>query len=338
MKILVTGHTGFKGTWFVHFLSFLGHEISGLALEPEEGSLFHASSTSELLKDDFRLDIRDRMSLKKSLQGKDFDWVIHLAAQALVFDSYEHPLETFDTNVMGTLNILEICTDVVNADKTLVITSDKVYRNLEILRGYSESDPLGGADPYSASKASADIAAQSYLRNFATRSWAIARAGNVIGGGDWAKNRLIPDIIHSLHRGESIELRNPTAIRPWQHVLDCLNGYLTLIKSDSMSTLGNVWNFGPEIDSSLTVSRVTSQVLEAWGTNFSDVKHTQNSNHESGYLLLDSSKARRELNWSDKLSFSESIEFTVSFYRDLFAGKSAQSLVNSQIKKFMEIQ
>lgn len=338
MHYLVTGHTGFKGSWLVMLLSTLGHRVSGIALEPESESLFNQAAISHLLEFDYRVDIRDFVALNEAMSTIKPDVVIHLAAQPLVRYSYMHPIETFESNVMGTLNVLESTKSLADLQAILIITTDKVYRNVSKQSGYVEADPLGGDDPYSASKAAADIATQSWATSFGKSPIAVARAGNVIGGGDWAEDRLIPDIFRSYRESHSPVLRNPESIRPWQHVLDCLNGYLTLVDSMVKNSTAGEWNFGPNHLEKHSVSDVIekfaafSQVsASAWSLDEGD------NPKESDFLLLDSSKARKELGWKDLLTFDSAVEWTAHWYQN-FDAKGAKELSLAQIKAFLALK
>ena len=338
MHYLITGHTGFKGSWLVMLLSTLGHRVSGVALEPESESLFNQADISRLLEFDCRVDIRNFVALNEAFSAIKPDIVIHLAAQPLVRYSYKQPIETFETNVVGTLNVLESTRSLVDLQATLIITTDKVYRNVSKQSGYVEDDPLGGDDPYSASKAAADIATQSWATSFGMSPIAVARAGNVIGGGDWAEDRLIPDIFRSYRESKSPVLRNPESIRPWQHVLDCLNGYLILIDSMIKNSTSGEWNFGPNHLEKYSVSDVIekfasfSQVsASAWSLDEGD------NPKESDFLLLDSSKARKELGWKDFLTFDSAVEWTAHWYQN-FDAKGAKDLSLAQIKAFLALK
>jgi len=317
-------------------LKELGHEVSGIALNPEEESLFSQAQLTDLFTHDIRSDIRDLDSLKSHFTRINPQVVIHLAAQPLVRYSYLHPLETFDSNVLGTLNVLEASKSLSALKATLIITTDKVYKNFGHLRGYIETDQLGGDDPYSASKAAADIASQSWIKSFGDYPIAIARAGNVIGGGDWAADRLIPDLVKSYARNESAVVRNPDSVRPWQHVLDCLNGYLTLI--DSMISIGTAgeWNFGPDHNQKYTVK----EVIEGFAKNFNlSVKPwylDSNVNPaESNLLLLDSTKARDQLHWKDHLDFANSLSWSANWYQTPVS--QAREITVKQIKDFFSL-
>lgn len=335
MHYLITGHTGFKGSWLTLMLTSLGHEVSGLALEPEAKSLFLEADVGQYLKNDLRVDIRDKVATARALREIEPDVVIHLAAQPLVRRSYANPIETFETNVLGTLNVLEATRGIEQLKCILVVTTDKVYKNKNQLTGYNELDPLGGDDPYSASKAAADIAAQSWVKSFGVVPTAIARAGNVVGGGDWAEDRIIPDLVRAYDQNRTPILRYPNAVRPWQHVLDCLNGYLVLIEALLVKTQsGGEWNFGPSLDETHTVNQVVNLFESAWGKKrdyFEVEAHVQNP--ESGLLLLDSSKAVSKLGWKEILSFEECIEWAADWY--LNSTDSTLDKTKKQIEEFL---
>ena len=335
MHYLVTGHTGFKGSWLSLMLQMQGHTVSGISLDPLEKSLFNQASLSEIFANDVRLDIRNREELVRTIEKIDPEVIIHLAAQPLVRESYKFPVETFETNVIGTLNVLEATRHLKNLKATLVITTDKVYKNHNHLRGYVETDELGGDDPYSASKAAADIATQSWIKSFATSPMAIARAGNVIGGGDWASDRIIPDLVKAYSTGDLPILRYPDAIRPWQHVFDCLNGYLALVNAQLSTGVGGEWNFGPDLAQKHSVAELVAAFARGWGVLGSQSWKSNGAEHphEAGYLLLDSTKARKELSWIDKLGFEETINWTVDWYKNS-DNHSIRSLCENQINRF----
>ena len=338
MHYLVTGHTGFKGSWLVMLLSAMGHRVSGIALEPESESLFNQASVSDLLEFDYRLDIRDFLALNEAVSQIKPDVVIHLAAQPLVRYSYKHPIETFETNVIGTLNVLESTKTLAHLQAMLIITTDKVYQNVSRQLGYVEEDPLGGDDPYSASKAAADIATQSWATSFGKSPIAIARAGNVIGGGDWAEDRLIPDVFRSYRVSLSPVLRNPKSIRPWQHVLDCLNGYLMLVDSMIKNSTDGEWNFGPNHLEKHSVSDVIEKfaMFSQVSSSMWVLDATENPK-ESDFLLLDSSKARTQLGWQDFLTFESAVEWTAHWYQN-FESKGARELSLAQIQAFLALK
>ncbi len=316
MHYLITGHTGFKGSWLSLLLEMKGHTVSGIGLDPVEKSLYEQANISDLFQKDLRIDIRNRDAIKKAVEQVDPDVVIHLAAQPLVRESYRTPLETFETNVIGTLNVLEATRNLNNLKAALIITTDKVYKNHNKSRGYVETDELGGDDPYSASKAAADIASQSWIKNFSRSPFAIARAGNVIGGGDWAQDRIIPDLVNAYTNNEIPALRYPDAVRPWQHVLDCLNGYLVLIDQQITQGLSGEWNFGPTSGERHSVKDLVDCFAKAWA--WDSLPWTVDSRiveREANLLLLDTTKARTLLNWKDKLNFEESVSWTCNWYR-----------------------
>lgn len=339
MHYLVTGHTGFKGSWLSLMLQMQGHRVSGISLDPLEKSLFNQAKLGSIFENDLRIDIRKPKELSSAISKIDPEVIIHLAAQPLVRESYKDPRGTFETNVVGTLNLLEGTRGLDSLKATLIITTDKVYKNHNHLRGYVETDELGGDDPYSASKAATDIAAQSWIKNFAASPMAIARAGNVIGGGDWAIDRIVPDIVSAYSSNQLPTLRYPNAIRPWQHVLDCLNGYLKLVDKMISNGISGEWNFGPSLREKHTVVELVQAFAESWGVSinqkFWKIEH-DNHPHEAGYLLLDSSKAREELKWQDKLTFDDSINLTATWYK---ATKAENPLKVSakQINEFLSI-
>jgi CDP-glucose 4,6-dehydratase len=317
-------------------LKELGHEVSGISLSPEKESLFMQAQLTDLFTHDIRSDIRDLDSLKSHFATINPQVVIHLAAQPLVRFSYLHPLETFESNVMGTLNVLEAANLLSEISATLIITTDKVYKNFGHLRGYLETDQLGGDDPYSASKAAADIASQSWIKSFGNHPIAIARAGNVIGGGDWAADRLIPDLVKSYARGESAVVRNPNSVRPWQHVLDCLNGYLTLVDSMISSGTTGEWNFGPDHNQRHTVQEVIGEFAKHFNLSVKPwTLDTQVNPAESNLLLLDSAKARNQLHWKDQLDFGNSLSWSANWYQTPVP--QAREITMKQIRDFLNL-
>ena len=317
-KVLVTGHTGFKGSWLSLWLSELGAEVTGLSLPPEtEHSHWNLLN---LTIDDRRCDIRDVVSVKQIIKNIQPEIVFHLAAQPLVRRSYRDPLETWSTNVMGTANVLEACRHTPSVQAIVAITTDKCYENYELSRGYREDDRLGGYDPYSASKAGSELVAASYRRAFldaeAGALLATARAGNVIGGGDWSEDRLIPDLIRAISEQKSLEIRSPNATRPWQHVLESLSGYLVLGQKLLMGyqDVAGPWNFGPEPESNQTVSEVLRKLNNSWA----DIKWHETGSpqpHEAILLYLDSDKAHRKLNWQPVWNIDCTIEKTADWYK-----------------------
>lgn len=316
MHHLITGHTGFKGSWLSLMLQMQGHEVSGVSLNPPQKSLFVQAKLEGTFKHDFRIDIRNKKDLARAIHAIDPEIIVHLAAQPLVHESYKIPVETFETNLIGTLNLLEATKELKNLQAVLIITTDKVYKNHNHLHGYVETDELGGDDPYSASKAATDIAAQSWIKSFGAVPMGIARAGNVIGGGDWACNRIIPTLVEAYSKGQLPILRYPGAIRPWQHVLDCLNGYLKLIDHMLETKDGGEWNFGPDHSYRHTVGALANAVSKKYSLNANSwILESSNQPREAGYLLLDSSKSRRVLNWRDHLNFEDTVDWTINWYQ-----------------------
>ena len=339
MHYLVTGHTGFKGSWLSLMLQMQGHTVSGISLDPPEKSLFNQAKLSNVFRNDLRIDLRNSTELSSAVKEIDPEIIIHLAAQPLVRESYKDPIGTFETNVLGTLNLLETTKALTNLRATLVITTDKVYKNHNHLRGYVETDELGGDDPYSASKAAADMATQSWIKSFAVTPVAIARAGNVIGGGDWATDRIIPDLVNAYSSNQIPTLRYPHSIRPWQHVLDCLNGYMKLVDSMIRDGISGEWNFGPDLKDKHAVLDLVKVFAKAWGVQATESAWTVEESkqpHESGYLLLDSSKSRNTLGWTDRLSFSDSIDWTAKWYQSVGIS-GVREISNYQIEKFLAL-
>lgn len=314
MHYLVTGHTGFKGAWLIVLLKSLGHRVSGISLDPEPNSLFSLGKLNGLLDNDVRQDIRNFAALEETFSKIQPDVVIHMAAQSQVLTSYEKPYETFDINVTGTLNVLEATKNLKQLKAILVVTTDKVYKNIETLSRYKETAELGGKDPYSASKAMADILTQSWQETQSVPPIGIARAGNVIGGGDNSRDRLIPNLMESITKGVTPSLRNPDAVRPWQNVLDCLNGYLMAIDKLIEYEKSDIWNFGPNEDVCRTVAEVADFVIKRIDPQINWEKSLSTLPAEEKLLLIDSSKARTQLNWKEKYNFESSVNSTIDWY------------------------
>ena len=334
MHFLITGHTGFKGAWLSLLLLERGHHVSGVSLNPERDSLFEKAKISNLLEKDLRVDIRDLDDLTYSFKGINPDVVVHFAAQALVHKSYKDPLTTYGTNVIGTINVLKASQALGELRAQLIITTDKVYKNVNRESGCLESDPLGGYDPYSASKAMADIATQSWISSFENVPTAIARAGNVIGGGDISENRLIPDLVNCYTSGLTPQLRAPNSVRPWQHVLDCLNGYLLLVDALLIGKGEGAWNFGPDQKQARTVSEVSELAGAIWGTENKWKQDLTKYPQEANLLTLNSDKARTNLSWQDKLNFEESVSWTMNWYKSVYTGSSPLEESLQNIKEF----
>lgn len=330
-KILVTGHTGFKGSWLVTWLQMLGAKVVGISLEPNtKPSHFEIlNSATEPQVESHFVDIRDAAKINELINAIKPDAVFHLAAQPLVRESYITPLYTFETNVLGTANILDACRAVDALKAIIVITSDKCYENKEWLWGYRESDPMGGHDPYSASKGCAELVTSSFRNSYFNLDAfgkshqtlvATARAGNVIGGGDWAKDRLIPDIIRGIAANETIQIRNPNATRPWQHVLECLSGYLCLgeklLSGDKCFAEG--WNFAPGFSSDVKVIDVINRIQKYWSKFQYEIKQLKNQPHEANLLKLDCSKAMAKLKWQNVWNLDQTIAATINWYREFY--------------------
>lgn len=337
-RVLLTGHTGFKGSWLAMWLHKLGARVTGLSLAPDEPSLFQAAGVAKLI--DHRIgDIRDIELVRSLVAETKPEIVLHLAAQSLVRASYIDPLGTFSTNVQGTAHVLDAAARCDSVIAVVVVTSDKCYQNREQREGYRESDPMGGDDPYSASKGCTELVAHSWRTSFfGGARVASARAGNVIGGGDWASDRLVPDLIRAFSRGEAARIRNPASVRPWQFVLEPLYGYLLL--AEQLAGGGRVaegWNFGPDQNSIVDVGRVADKVAALWGHG-ARWERTVESNppKESVLLQLDSSKARSKLGWRPALSLDDALENTVGWYKqhDAKADMAAASLL--QIENYQQ--
>jgi CDP-glucose 4,6-dehydratase len=331
--VLVTGHTGFKGSWLTYVLLSLGAKVSGYSLDPlPHEVLFEQLGLSSRLESDFRGDIRDIDQLRKEVDRINPDFVFHLAAQPLVRLSYAKPRETFETNVLGTVNILESLLECKKRCAVVVVTTDKCYENKEWVHSYREEDPLGGYDPYSASKGCAEIVASAYRSSFfskegATVSLATARAGNVIGGGDWAIDRIVPDVMRCVFRGDSVSVRNKRSTRPWQHVLEPLSGYLWLaahLKEPYLSdypdaSLSSAFNFGPPLESNRTVLELVECLLKYTGGSWIDVSNNMEP-HEASKLNLSIDKAFHLLGWRPNWSFENSIRQTALWYTSVHQG------------------
>ena len=312
MHFLVTGHTGFKGAWLTLLLQQRGHSVAGLALDPAPGSLFERAELAPTLVQDHRVDIRDRHAVRDVISASGADVIIHMAAQPLVRESYRDPRYTYETNVDGTLNVLDALAELTTLKATLIVTTDKVYRNDGRRSGYAESDALGGIDPYSTSKAMADLLTQSWSTTAMTPI-AIARAGNVIGGGDVCAERLIPDLVHAHQHGEATTLRNPDAVRPWQHVLDCLDGYTAIVDALLEGRGAGAWNVGPAQADAKTVGEVATAFLERLGGT--PWRHVPDDGMTESHLLsLDSSHIANALGWSGRLHAETAVEWTADWH------------------------
>jgi len=366
-RVFVTGHTGFKGSWLCAWLVELGAEVTGYAIEPPSQPAHFEELGLKRKMRDVRADIREANRVKKELVRADPEFVFHLAAQPIVRASYDDPVTTYGTNVMGTLHVLEALRTFRGVQAAVIITSDKCYENVEQTAGYREEDRLGGKDPYSASKAGAEIVFASHARSyFAERKPALAsaRAGNVIGGGDWAKDRIVPDCVRAWHQGVRPRVRNPSATRPWQHVLEPLSGYLALGAAlawaggrkrgsverlkGGFSTLkplhestaidGQSFNFGPRADINETVESLIRELRKHWPGAGQPVIEKSAVKPEAGLLRLDCTKAKKHLGWHATLDFAETAAFTADWYRRfLKSGEKAWPLTTSQIRAYVEL-
>jgi CDP-glucose 4,6-dehydratase len=342
-KVFLTGHTGFKGSWLCAWLLKLGAKVTGYALSPT-----YPESHFELLGLAKRIhhiegDVRDRTRLVAAIQEAQPDIVFHLAAQALVRPSYKEPADTFETNVMGGVNLIEGVRACESVRVLVFITSDKCYRNVNWEWGYRETDALGGHDPYSASKACAELVFNAYWHSFlkgtGRLSAATTRAGNVIGGGDWATDRLIPDCVRALRQGETIEIRNPQATRPWQHVLEPLGGYLHIARRLSETTPGEIhaaWNFGPGHNANRPVEHVVRDVITHWGSGEYAVRPDPSAPREDHWLQLNTDRASNYLHWDPVWDYPESIQQTVEWYRAFHARASIPEVTDSQIDAYVK--
>lgn len=341
-KILVTGHTGFKGAWLSLWLADMGAHVSGFSRDiPSDPSLFDVLGLKNIMTD-ISGDICDGNAIADAVRKAKPEYVFHAAAQPLVRKSYVDPVDTFATNVMGTLHVFEAVRAAGIPCTVIAVTSDKCYENREWIYGYRETEAFGGHDPYSASKGAAEILIASYRRSYWSEKTspvrlASVRAGNVIGGGDWAADRLIPDCIRSLSEGKDITIRNPEAVRPWQHVLEPLSGYLWLaarLSSDAAYAEG--WNFGPTDDAVLTVKDVVERVIRTWGSGAVHIDAGTHA-HEAKLLTLDTAKARRRLSWHAALTADEAVERTVSWYKKFYTEKNAdmKAYTRTQIAEYV---
>ena len=344
-NVLVTGHTGFKGSWLSLWLQQMGANVSGYALPaPTQPSLFEAANVANGMHS-VEGDVRDLDSLKKLVKARQPEIIVHMAAQALVRYSYDSPVETYATNVMGTVNLLEAVRHSDSVRVVLNITSDKCYQNNEWMWAYRENEPMGGHDPYSSSKGCAELVTDAYRRSYFSSDGckcvlASARAGNVIGGGDWATDRLIPDIIRAFTQASTVVIRSPDAIRPWQHVLEPLNGYLTLVESlwEHGQEYADGWNFGPGEQGAMPVEWIVGKMIEAWGEGASYKLDAQPQVHEANYLKLDSSKARSLLGWAPKLDLSQALQWLTEWYRVCQQGEDMRAYTLSQIDTYQNLE
>ena len=329
---LITGHTGFKGSWLSLLLKSRGHTVSGLALDPPIGGLFDRAGISSDMEHDLRVDVRDREEVIRAFKRVKPDFVIHMAAQALVREGYRDPLGTYETNVNGTLNILQASDQTDSITSQLIVTTDKVYRDDGRDRSHVESDPLGGNDPYSASKAAADIMAQEFLQNQRTKPGAIVRAGNVIGAGDTTRDRLVTDLVTAATTKSTLKVRFPDAVRPWQHVLDCLDGYLAVI-TKGLGLSHVAWNIGPNGAGLASVSSFLDYAKKILHDRFPLVEVEETAWFEAGHLSLDTSLALDKLGLAGRYGFEEAVKDSLSEALD-YGGLTAREHVLAEISRF----
>lgn len=340
-KVFLTGHTGFKGGWLSLWLSSMGARVTAFALEPNTSpSFFRTCRVEEILEKSHFGDIRDLQLLQAAMQEAQPEIVIHMAAQPLVRYSYNHPVETYATNVMGTVHVLE-CIRLLNTVKSAVmVTSDKCYENKEWVWGYRENEPMGGHDPYSNSKGCAELVTSAYRASYFTKEGSVAiasaRAGNVIGGGDWSEDRLIPDAIQAFENNQALIIRNPLATRPWQHVLEPLSGYLILAQSlyEDGNAFASGWNFGPKEDDVRSVQSLVELFIEKWGDSVSWKLEKNAQPHEAQALQLDCSKARQYLGWVPRWSLEQAIEKITDWQRAFQSQKNMQDFSLQQIHQY----
>ena len=341
-RIVVTGDTGFKGSWLSLWLHLAGAEVFGYALPAEsEQSHFEQLGLKKLIQHQDG-DVRDSESLSHFIKSSKPEIVFHLAAQALVRRSYADPKTTYDTNIGGAVNLMEAVKITDSIRSLIFVTSDKCYKNREVRDGYRETDELGGRDPYSASKAAAELVFSSFFDSFLSSrenfGAATVRAGNVIGGGDWAQDRIIPDCIRSLSTNQPIVLRYPNATRPWQHVLEPLSGYVQLAHylGESPKSFNGAWNFGPDESDAYSVNDVAKQAVKIWGSGEIKIDTPVTQMHEAGLLHLNCDKAKQQMSWRPRWDFLQTMTNTVSWYRDVNNGNSVREITESQINEYME--
>ncbi|MDR1558149.1 MAG: CDP-glucose 4,6-dehydratase, partial [Clostridiales bacterium] len=339
-RVFITGHTGFKGCWLMLWLESLGAEVYGYSLPPLDPSLFKSVTPDGDPRGVFA-DIRDADKLSEEMAGFEPQIVFHLAAQPLVRESYRQPVLTYGTNVMGSVNLLEAIRGSGSVKSAVVITTDKCYKDMNWERGYRESDTLGGADPYSSSKACVELLCEAWRRSYFNDGrvrLATARAGNVIGGGDWAADRIVPDAMRAFLSGQTLAIRMPDAVRPWQHVLEPLYGYMLLAERlwEGDENCASAWNFGPRADDAVSVECAARHLCDIWGGGKTYETAKDDGPHESRLLRLDSGRAARELGWTPRYNFTDALKITAEWYKRVSAGEDALSVTLEQIKEYMD--
>jgi CDP-glucose 4,6-dehydratase len=343
-KVLITGHTGFKGSWLSLLLKQFGAEVFGYALDPPTSPSMYELANIDGVVHSVLGDVRDYDLLQGALKNIEPEIVIHMAAQALVKESYRNPIDTYSTNVMGTVHVLEACRQTSSVKAIVNVTTDKCYENQEWCWGYRENEPMGGYDPYSSSKGCSELVTSAYRKSyFGAESdghndiaLASARAGNVIGGGDWAADRLIPDFIRAISQNKKIKIRSPYAVRPWQHVLEPLSGYLGLAEKLYVEgrTFAGPWNFGPEDQDAKNVEWITKTLCELWGGTAQYEIDNLRHHHEANYLKLDCSKAKAELDWCPKWDIQAALASIVEWNKSLLSGVQMRTVTERQIQKY----
>ncbi len=345
-SVFLTGHTGFKGTWMSLWLQQMDADLTGYALAPDTApSMFEVVQADQGMNSIIG-DVRDLETVKAAMQAAKPEVVIHMAAQPLVRDSYKYPVETFDTNVMGTVNVLEACRSCPSVRSIVIVTTDKCYENREWVKGYREDEPMGGHDPYSASKGCTELVSAAYRKSFFAQGegmhaaqLATARAGNVIGGGDWAKDRLIPDIVRAFSENEKVIIRSPNAVRPWQHVLEPVSAYLLLAEKlyNEGQQYAEAWNIGPVSTDAHPVSWIIQWMIDSWGGGAAWKIDKGAQPHEAQALNLDISKAQEYLSWQPTLSLRQALDWLVTWYRAYYGRQQdMRELTLSQINAFMQ--
>ena len=338
-RVLLTGHTGFKGGWLSLWLQSMGAELCGIALDPSTSlSLFAEARVSEGMRSEI-LDIRDEVNVRLLFQDFCPEIVIHMAAQPLVRFSYDEPVSTYATNVMGTVHVLEAARKTASVRAIVNVTTDKCYENQEWEWGYRENERMGGYDPYSSSKGCSELVTNAYRNSFFNQSGvglASARAGNVIGGGDWALDRLVPDTLRAIENNTPVSIRNPLAIRPWQHVLEPLSGYLVLAQKlfEDVNSFSGGWNFGPLDDDAKSVQWIVEEMVETWGQGASWVHDQAMHPHEANYLKLDISKARQRLHWHPNWTLSIALEKIIEWHKAWLSHEDMRDFCLGQIKQY----
>ena len=342
-KVFITGHSGFKGSWLVIWLRSLGAEVFGYSDDSATAPSLSVELNVNSKIGNVAGDIRDLESLRAALASFQPQIVFHLAAQSLVRYSYDDPIETYSTNVMGTVNLLECIRSTESVRSVVVVTSDKCYENKEWVWSYREGEPMGGHDPYSNSKACAELVTSAYRKSFFSTGnhafIATARAGNVIGGGDWAVDRLVPDIVRAVIENRPVEIRNPNSIRPWQHVMEPLSGYMMLAQGlyEGQQAWAKGWNFGPSVDDVQTVGWIVNRICTLWGGNAKWSQDDSTHPHEAKYLSLDISMAKHEMSWKPKLKLDECLKYVVDWYKSRESHENIYELTMSQIEQYKNL-